>query len=143
MAFRSAQPPAGGDVQFRGFCPNLIFEVSAGDIPRARLAPMMNTRSTPLLRKAITAINIGIINRPSARSSMVMKPGASMEQVPSNMLMMRIAANQTTTRIRDGSLEADTTWVEPRFDAEVTYAEITNDGMVRHPVFKALHSHAR
>jgi bifunctional non-homologous end joining protein LigD len=34
----------------------------------------------------------------------------------------------------------DTTWVEPRFDAEVTYAEITDDGMVRHPVFKALHT---
>jgi bifunctional non-homologous end joining protein LigD len=32
----------------------------------------------------------------------------------------------------------DTTWVEPRFDAEITYAEITDDGMVRHPVFKAL-----
>jgi hypothetical protein len=25
-------------------------------------------------------------------------------------------------------------------DAEVTYAEITDDGMVRHPVFKALHT---
>jgi ATP-dependent DNA ligase len=32
----------------------------------------------------------------------------------------------------------DTTWVEPRFDAEITYAEITDDGMVRHPVLKAL-----
>jgi bifunctional non-homologous end joining protein LigD len=31
-----------------------------------------------------------------------------------------------------------TTWVEPRFDAEITYAEITDDGMVRHPVLKAL-----
>jgi hypothetical protein len=28
--------------------------------------------------------------------------------------------------------------VEPRFDAEITFAEITDDGMVRHPVFKAL-----
>ena len=32
----------------------------------------------------------------------------------------------------------DTTWVEPRFDAEITYAEINDDGMVRHPVLKAL-----
>jgi bifunctional non-homologous end joining protein LigD len=31
-----------------------------------------------------------------------------------------------------------TTWVEPRFDAEITYAEITHDGMVRHPAFKRL-----
>ena len=28
--------------------------------------------------------------------------------------------------------------VEPRFDAEITYAEITTDGMVRQPAFKAL-----
>ncbi len=34
--------------------------------------------------------------------------------------------------------KADTTWVEPRFDAEITYAEITDDGMVRHPVFQRL-----
>jgi bifunctional non-homologous end joining protein LigD len=34
--------------------------------------------------------------------------------------------------------KADTIWVEPRFDAEITFAEITDDGMVRHPVFKAL-----
>jgi bifunctional non-homologous end joining protein LigD len=32
----------------------------------------------------------------------------------------------------------DTTWVEPRFDAEITYAEITADGMVRHPSFMRL-----
>jgi bifunctional non-homologous end joining protein LigD len=32
----------------------------------------------------------------------------------------------------------DTTWVEPRFDAEIIYAEITADGMVRHPSFKRL-----
>lgn len=32
----------------------------------------------------------------------------------------------------------DTTWVEPRYEAEITYADITNDGMVRHPSFKAL-----
>jgi len=32
----------------------------------------------------------------------------------------------------------DTTWVEPRFDAEITYAEITDNGMVRHPSFKRL-----
>jgi bifunctional non-homologous end joining protein LigD len=34
--------------------------------------------------------------------------------------------------------KADTTWVEPRFDAEIAYAEITSDGMVRQPVFKVL-----
>jgi bifunctional non-homologous end joining protein LigD len=34
--------------------------------------------------------------------------------------------------------KADTTWVEPRLDAEITFAEITDDGMVRHPVFKRL-----
>jgi bifunctional non-homologous end joining protein LigD len=34
--------------------------------------------------------------------------------------------------------KADTTWVEPRCDVEITYAEITNDGLVRQPVFKAL-----
>jgi hypothetical protein len=34
--------------------------------------------------------------------------------------------------------KADTTWVEPRFDAEITYGEITDDGMVRHPSFKQL-----
>jgi ATP dependent DNA ligase C terminal region len=32
----------------------------------------------------------------------------------------------------------DTTWVEPRFDAEITYADVTDDGMVRHPSFKRL-----
>ena len=34
--------------------------------------------------------------------------------------------------------KTDTTWVEPRFDAEITYVEITDDGMLRHPSFKAL-----
>jgi bifunctional non-homologous end joining protein LigD len=34
--------------------------------------------------------------------------------------------------------KADTTWVEPRFDAEIAYAELTDDGMVRHPSFKRL-----
>jgi bifunctional non-homologous end joining protein LigD len=32
----------------------------------------------------------------------------------------------------------DTTWVQPRFEAEVAYADITDDGMVRQPSFKAL-----
>ena len=32
----------------------------------------------------------------------------------------------------------DTTWVEPRFNAEITYLEITKDGMVRQPSFKGL-----
>jgi bifunctional non-homologous end joining protein LigD len=32
----------------------------------------------------------------------------------------------------------DTTWVEPHFDAEVAYADITDDGMLRHPSFKGL-----
>jgi bifunctional non-homologous end joining protein LigD len=35
----------------------------------------------------------------------------------------------------------DTTWVEPRYDAEVMYADITDDGMVRHPSFKGLVHH--
>jgi bifunctional non-homologous end joining protein LigD len=39
--------------------------------------------------------------------------------------------------------KAGTIWVEPRFDAEITYAEITDDRMVRHPVFRALHNTAR
>ena len=34
--------------------------------------------------------------------------------------------------------KADTKWVKPRFDAEIAYAEITDDGMVRHPSFKRL-----
>jgi ATP-dependent DNA ligase len=34
--------------------------------------------------------------------------------------------------------KADTTWVEPRFDAEIAYSEITDDGIVRHPSFKRL-----
>jgi bifunctional non-homologous end joining protein LigD len=34
----------------------------------------------------------------------------------------------------------DTTWIEPRFDAEVTYLE-ANDGMLRQPSFKALLRH--
>jgi bifunctional non-homologous end joining protein LigD len=34
--------------------------------------------------------------------------------------------------------KADTTWVEPLFDAEIDYVEITDDGMVRHPSFKRL-----
>jgi bifunctional non-homologous end joining protein LigD len=32
----------------------------------------------------------------------------------------------------------DTTWVEPKFQAEVTYGHITNDGLLRHPSFKRL-----
>jgi bifunctional non-homologous end joining protein LigD len=35
----------------------------------------------------------------------------------------------------------DTTWVEPRYDAEVMYADITDDGMVRQPSFKGLVHH--
>jgi bifunctional non-homologous end joining protein LigD len=34
--------------------------------------------------------------------------------------------------------KVDTTRVEPRFDAEIAYAEITSDGMVRQPSFKTL-----
>jgi hypothetical protein len=37
--------------------------------------------------------------------------------------------------------KADTTWVDPRFDAEIAYAEITSDGMVRQPSFKPLLLH--
>jgi hypothetical protein len=32
----------------------------------------------------------------------------------------------------------DTTWTEPRYEAEVAYADMTDDGMIRHPSFKAL-----
>ena len=32
----------------------------------------------------------------------------------------------------------DTTWVEPQFEAEVAYADMTADGMMRQPSFKAL-----
>jgi bifunctional non-homologous end joining protein LigD len=35
---------------------------------------------------------------------------------------------------------ADTIWIEPRFDADIAYTEITDDGMVRHPSFKGLHA---
>jgi bifunctional non-homologous end joining protein LigD len=34
---------------------------------------------------------------------------------------------------------ADTIWIEPRFEADIAYTEITDDGMVRHPSFKGLH----
>jgi bifunctional non-homologous end joining protein LigD len=43
-----------------------------------------------------------------------------------------------TTPLAKPLRKADTIWVEPRFDAEITYAEITDDGMLRHPVFKVL-----
>jgi ATP-dependent DNA ligase len=43
-----------------------------------------------------------------------------------------------TTPLAKPLKKRDTTWVEPRFDAEITYAEITDDGMVRHPSFKRL-----
>ena len=33
---------------------------------------------------------------------------------------------------------ADTVWIEPRYEVEITYAEITDDGILRHPVFKGL-----
>ncbi len=33
---------------------------------------------------------------------------------------------------------ADTIWIEPRYEADVVYSEITSDGMVRHPSFKGL-----
>jgi bifunctional non-homologous end joining protein LigD len=43
-----------------------------------------------------------------------------------------------TTPLPKPLRKADTTWVEPRFDAEIAYAEITSDGMMRQPSFKAL-----
>jgi bifunctional non-homologous end joining protein LigD len=46
-----------------------------------------------------------------------------------------------TTPLAKPLKKRDTTWVEPRFDAEITYAEITDDGMVRHPSFKRLVTH--
>ena len=42
------------------------------------------------------------------------------------------AASPLSTSLK----KKDTRWVEPKFDAEITYAEITDDGMVRHPSFK-------
>lgn len=33
---------------------------------------------------------------------------------------------------------ADTIWVEPRYEAEIAYTEITGDGMLRQPSFKGL-----
>ena len=32
----------------------------------------------------------------------------------------------------------DTTWVAPQFEAEITYGHLTNDGLVRHALFKRL-----
>jgi bifunctional non-homologous end joining protein LigD len=43
-----------------------------------------------------------------------------------------------TTPLAKPLKKRDTTWVEPRFEAEITYADITDDGMVRHPSFKKL-----
>ena len=45
---------------------------------------------------------------------------------------------RSTTPLAKPLKKQDTTWVEPRFDAEINYAEITDDGMVRHPSFKRL-----
>ena len=38
---------------------------------------------------------------------------------------------------------ADTAWVEPGFEAEITCVEITDDGMMRHPSFRALRQASR
>jgi len=32
----------------------------------------------------------------------------------------------------------DTVWIEPRFEADVEFTEISTDGYVRHPSFKSL-----
>jgi bifunctional non-homologous end joining protein LigD len=45
---------------------------------------------------------------------------------------------RSTAPLANQLKKPDTTWVEPQFDADIAYAEITDDGMVRHPVFKAL-----
>jgi bifunctional non-homologous end joining protein LigD len=45
---------------------------------------------------------------------------------------------RSTSPLSKSIKKKDTTWVEPRYDAEVTYADITDDGMVRHPSFKRL-----
>ncbi len=37
----------------------------------------------------------------------------------------------------------DTTWVEPRYEAEIAYSKITTDGMLHHPSFKGLREVAR
>jgi bifunctional non-homologous end joining protein LigD len=44
--------------------------------------------------------------------------------------------SRSTSPLAKPIKKRDTTWVEP--DAEVTYADITDDGMVRHPSFKRL-----
>ena len=43
-----------------------------------------------------------------------------------------------TSPLAEPIRKRDTTWVEPRYDAKVMYADITDDGMVRHPSFKGL-----
>jgi hypothetical protein len=43
-----------------------------------------------------------------------------------------------TLRRNDIVVAADTEWVEPRFEAEVVFTEITSHGMLRLPSFKAL-----
>jgi bifunctional non-homologous end joining protein LigD len=45
---------------------------------------------------------------------------------------------QTACPLAKKIKRADTIWVEPRYQADVVYGEITSDGMVRHPSFKGL-----
>ncbi len=35
-------------------------------------------------------------------------------------------------------IKKDTRWVEPRYEADIVYTEISNDGMLRHPSFKGI-----
>jgi ATP-dependent DNA ligase len=43
-----------------------------------------------------------------------------------------------TAPVGEAAQKPDPTWVEPGFDAEITFAEITEDGMKWHPSFKQL-----
>jgi bifunctional non-homologous end joining protein LigD len=45
---------------------------------------------------------------------------------------------RSTSPLSKSIKKKDTTWVEPRYNAEIMYADITDDGMVRHPSFKRL-----
>jgi bifunctional non-homologous end joining protein LigD len=45
---------------------------------------------------------------------------------------------QPTSPLTKPIMRADTTWIEPRLDAEIRYAEISDDGILRHPSFRRL-----
>jgi bifunctional non-homologous end joining protein LigD len=45
---------------------------------------------------------------------------------------------RSTSPLSKSIKKKDTTWVDPRYNAEIMYADITDDGMVWHPSFKRL-----